>query len=184
MGGAKRYHLFSGSSRRQSSLNKKQRLRFKRGAPVDFVGATRPPLRCVYGYDQRLDVFGSAACSWPATATQPPCRVLVPPRPGLTAANWSGQWPGLVGMLNLNGSMYKAAYRLRPSGAWISRTISSGAGWAVGSRRAAWNRTRATYGRSTPPPFRKRKPPPAANWRTTTRRKAIMESSTKAHGIV
>ena len=59
MGGAKRYHLFSGSSRRQSSLNKKQRLRFKRGAPVDSVGATRPPLRCVYGYDQRLDVFGS-----------------------------------------------------------------------------------------------------------------------------
>jgi len=28
--------------------------------------------------------------------------------PILTAANWSGQWPGLVGMLNLNGSMYKA----------------------------------------------------------------------------
>ena len=26
----------------------------------------------------------------------------------LTVANWSGQWPGLVGMLNLNGSMYKA----------------------------------------------------------------------------
>jgi len=28
--------------------------------------------------------------------------------PILTVANWSGQWPGLVGMLNLNGSMYKA----------------------------------------------------------------------------
>ncbi|MEM6529855.1 MAG: fucose isomerase, partial [Chloroflexota bacterium] len=26
----------------------------------------------------------------------------------LTVANWSGQWPGLVGMLNLNGSMTKA----------------------------------------------------------------------------
>src|SRR6201996_1896664 len=26
----------------------------------------------------------------------------------LTAANWSGQWPGLVGMLNLNGSLTKA----------------------------------------------------------------------------
>jgi hypothetical protein len=24
--------------------------------------------------------------------------------PILTVANWSGQWPGLVGMLNLNGS--------------------------------------------------------------------------------
>src|SRR5688500_12377481 len=28
--------------------------------------------------------------------------------PVLTAANWSGTWPGLVGMLNLNGSLTKA----------------------------------------------------------------------------
>ena len=28
--------------------------------------------------------------------------------PILTIANWSGQWPGLVGMLNLNGSLTKA----------------------------------------------------------------------------
>jgi len=28
--------------------------------------------------------------------------------PILTVANWSGQWPGLVGMLNLNGSLTKA----------------------------------------------------------------------------
>lgn len=28
--------------------------------------------------------------------------------PLLTVANWSGQWPGLVGMLNLNGSLKKA----------------------------------------------------------------------------
>ncbi len=27
--------------------------------------------------------------------------------PILTAANWSGQWPGLVGMLNLNGCLTK-----------------------------------------------------------------------------
>ena len=31
--------------------------------------------------------------------------------PILTAANWSGQWPGLVGMLNLNGSLTKAGIR-------------------------------------------------------------------------
>ena len=30
------------------------------------------------------------------------------PGPILTVANWSGQWPGLVGMLNLNGSLTKA----------------------------------------------------------------------------
>ncbi len=29
-------------------------------------------------------------------------------RPILTVANWSGEWPGLVGMLNLNGSLTKA----------------------------------------------------------------------------
>jgi hypothetical protein len=28
--------------------------------------------------------------------------------PILTVANWSGQWPGLVGMLNLNGSLTRA----------------------------------------------------------------------------
>jgi len=31
--------------------------------------------------------------------------------PILTVANWSGIWPGLVGMLNLNGSMTKAGIR-------------------------------------------------------------------------
>lgn len=31
--------------------------------------------------------------------------------PILTVANWSGQWPGLVGMLNLNGSLTKAGLR-------------------------------------------------------------------------
>ena len=31
--------------------------------------------------------------------------------PILTVANWSGTWPGLVGMLNLNGSMLKAGIK-------------------------------------------------------------------------
>jgi hypothetical protein len=31
--------------------------------------------------------------------------------PVLTVANWSGQWPGLVGLLNLNGSLVKAGVR-------------------------------------------------------------------------
>lgn len=31
--------------------------------------------------------------------------------PILTVANWSGEWPGLVGMLNLNGSLAKAGVR-------------------------------------------------------------------------
>ncbi|HZV36218.1 MAG TPA: fucose isomerase, partial [Verrucomicrobiae bacterium] len=31
--------------------------------------------------------------------------------PVLTVANWSGQWPGLVGMLNLNGSLTRAGVK-------------------------------------------------------------------------
>ena len=31
--------------------------------------------------------------------------------PILTLANWSGTWPGLVGMLNLNGSLTKAGVK-------------------------------------------------------------------------
>jgi hypothetical protein len=33
------------------------------------------------------------------------------PGPILTAANWSGEWPGLVGLLNLNGSLTKAGVK-------------------------------------------------------------------------
>ena len=33
--------------------------------------------------------------------------------PILTVANWSGQWPGLVGMLNLNGCLHKAGVNLQ-----------------------------------------------------------------------
>src|SRR6202453_1775916 len=34
--------------------------------------------------------------------------------PILTVANWSGTWPGLVGLLNLNGSMAKAGIKFSP----------------------------------------------------------------------
>ena len=39
--------------------------------------------------------------------------------PILTVANWSGEWPGLVGMLNLNGSLTKAGVKY--STLWIRR---------------------------------------------------------------
>jgi hypothetical protein len=55
--------------------------------------------------------------------------------PILTVANWSGQWPGLVGLLNLNGSLIKAGkkfssiwskdftdeYFLRALDEWLSK---------------------------------------------------------------
>ena len=37
--------------------------------------------------------------------------------PILTVANWSGTWPGLVGMLNLNGSLTKMGVPTARSGA-------------------------------------------------------------------
>lgn len=39
--------------------------------------------------------------------------------PILTVANWSGQWPGLVGLLNLNGSLVKAGVKF--STLWSER---------------------------------------------------------------
>ena len=48
-------------------------------------------------------------------AIQPPCThgLITHRGPILTAANWSGQWPGLVGMLNLNGSLTKAGSQIQ-----------------------------------------------------------------------
>jgi hypothetical protein len=43
--------------------------------------------------------------------------------PILTLANWSGQWPGLVGMLNLNGSLTKASVISAASNS-TTRTLS------------------------------------------------------------
>ena len=51
--------------------------------------------------------------------------------PILTLANWSGQWPGLVGMLNLNGSLTKG--RIRYSTVWSSDFTDSFATQALGS---------------------------------------------------
>ncbi|MGC9225173.1 MAG: fucose isomerase [Terracidiphilus sp.] len=43
--------------------------------------------------------------------------------PILTVANWSGQWPGLVGLLNLNGSLIKAG---KPFSSIWSREFTDG----------------------------------------------------------
>ena len=44
--------------------------------------------------------------------------------PILTVSNWSGQWPGLVGMLNLNGSLTKAGVDY--STLWAESFLSDG----------------------------------------------------------
>ena len=52
--------------------------------------------------------------------------------PILTVANWSGQWPGLVGMLNLNGSLAKAGVRY--STTWVEDFDEAG----VADRFRTW----------------------------------------------
>ena len=51
--------------------------------------------------------------------------------PILTAANWSGQWPGLVGMLNLNGShgWFIPCKLVRFGFSWHQRVVRSASRW-------------------------------------------------------
>ena len=66
-----------------------------------------------------MDIFGSidpaANLVFATAAWQYSHHVLPGMRshkgPILTVANWSGQWPGLVGLLNLNGSLIKAGVK-------------------------------------------------------------------------
>lgn len=68
--------------------------------------------------------------------------------PILTLANWSGQWPGLVGLLNLNGSLTKAG--IRYSSIWSEDFTDTFARNAI----AEWLRTGAIrHDRSHVQPF-------------------------------
>ena len=84
----------------------------QRAFPVDpnqghgFISSQRMGMDIFSGIDPEANlVFATAA--WQYTH-----HVLPGMRshrgPILTVANWSGQWPGLVGLLNLNGSLIKA----------------------------------------------------------------------------
>jgi hypothetical protein len=84
----------------------------ERAFPVDaakghgFISSQRMGMDIFAGIDPQASlVFATAA--WQYTH-----HVLPGMRshrgPILTVANWSGQWPGLVGLLNLNGSLVKA----------------------------------------------------------------------------
>jgi hypothetical protein len=82
--------------------------------------------------------------------------------PILTVANWSGTWPGLVGMLNLNGSLTKAGVKY--STLW-SETFDDDffrnglALWLRTGAVAAHRRCDACDGsRETPRPVRRARP--------------------------
>src|SRR5215217_9026211 len=98
---------------------------------IAALAAERVSLRRAHPYDETLkhgfiwnqrmgmDVFKSIPPSAPLIVAvavwQYSYHVLAGLRehrgPILTVANWSGQWPGLVGMLNLNGSLTKMGVR-------------------------------------------------------------------------
>jgi hypothetical protein len=70
-----------------------------------FIGSQRE------GMDVFMKIHPQARLVFATAAWQYSHHVLAGLRshqgPILTAANWSGQWPGLVGLLNLNGSLVK-----------------------------------------------------------------------------
>jgi len=61
---------------------------------------------------------------WPGSTATMCCGLRSHKGPILTVANWSGQWPGLVGLLNLNGSLIKAGTAFSSSGARTLPTIT------------------------------------------------------------
>ena len=60
--------------------------------------------------------------------------------PILTVANWSGQWPGLVGMLNLNGCLHKG-------GVTVQHLVEQGLQGSILPQRSA-AMAEGSYGRT------------------------------------
>jgi hypothetical protein len=91
------------------------------GWKVRRAHAYREDLKHGFIYNQRMgmDVFAGIDPEAPVVVVEAVWQYthhilsgLVNHRgPILTVANWSGQWPGLVGMLNLNGSLAKAGVK-------------------------------------------------------------------------
>ncbi|MHB1022169.1 MAG: fucose isomerase [Acidobacteriaceae bacterium] len=98
--------------RKLSEAFAKERIRLVRAHEYDaeqqhgFISSQR------MGMDVFLQIHPEAKLVFATAAWQYSHHVLPGLRnhrgPILTVANWSGQWPGLVGLLNLNGSLIKA----------------------------------------------------------------------------
>jgi hypothetical protein len=82
---------------------------YKRAERHGFIASQREGLDVFAGLDPDTPIIVAEAV-WQYSHHVLPG--LVTHRgPVLTVANWSGRWPGLVGMLNLNGSLTKAGVR-------------------------------------------------------------------------
>jgi hypothetical protein len=77
-----------------------------RGRGHGFIASAREGLDVFAGIDPGLPVVVAEAVWQYSNHVLP--GLTTHTGPILTAANWSGQWPGLVGMLNLNGSLTKS----------------------------------------------------------------------------
>jgi len=71
-----------------------------------FIGSAREGLDAFAGIDPEAPLVVAEAVWQYSNHVLP--GLTTHSGPILTVANWSGQWPGLVGMLNLNGSLTKA----------------------------------------------------------------------------
>ncbi len=82
---------------------------YKPGLKHGFIGSQKEGMAVFADIDPRAPLI-VAECVWQYSHHL--LHGLIPHRgPILTVANWSGAWPGLVGMLNLNGSLTKAGVR-------------------------------------------------------------------------
>jgi L-fucose isomerase-like protein len=83
--------------------------KYKEHEQHGFIGSQKEGMCVFAGVDPQTPLI-VAECVWQYSHHILPG--LVTHRgPILTVANWSGTWPGLVGMLNLNGSMTKAGVK-------------------------------------------------------------------------
>jgi L-fucose isomerase-like protein len=82
---------------------------FKRREGHGFIASQREGIEVFRGIDPGLPLIVAEAV-WQYSHHVLP-GLTTHRGPILTVANWSGQWPGLVGMLNLNGSLAKAGIR-------------------------------------------------------------------------
>jgi hypothetical protein len=99
-----------------------------RAHAYDEKSEARLHLFAAQGMDVFMKIHPEAKLVFATAAWQYSHHVLAGLRshkgPILTVANWSGQWPGLVGLLNLNGSLIKAGGKFsRRSGARTLPTI-------------------------------------------------------------
>ncbi len=82
---------------------------YKEAEKHGFIGSQKEGMRVFAGIDPEARLIVAEAV-W--QYSHHVLHGLITHRgPILTAANWSGTWPGLVGMLNLNGSLTKAGVK-------------------------------------------------------------------------